>query len=127
MKKVNIIKAIAQIASKLKIIDFYNEVTFNSGEGLSTGQFIKIGNWVSVVYQGQVKTHSQGANLFNFPIAYAPKMNTEVMFVPFVKNTNAYGSVELRVEGERVYCRVNQISSTSANGRIYFCCSYYSE
>ena len=99
--------------------DFKSSITFESDEE-AYGYFRKIGNMISITYQGSVKTHDANKTLFTLPSGYRPT-GTSSVFVPFIKNANAYGIVEINTSG---VCKVNQISSTSASGRIYFVVTY---
>lgn len=76
------------------------------------------GDIVSIVYQGESKTHSGGTKLFDLPAGYAPASN---LFIPFSKNVGAYGQVQVNSSGS---VTVNAISDTSLSGRIYFECTY---
>lgn len=109
-----------KILDKLFVEDFYSKITVAPGESIPHKQFIKQGNLITIVYQGEAKTHSSNAWLFTLPEAYRPKEQT---FSPFTKNGIAYG--EIVIDPSDGGCKVNQISSTSASGRIYFSLSYY--
>ena len=99
--------------------DISNLITFENDEQ-AYGQFKKIGNMVMITYQGSAKTHTANKTLFTLPSGYRPSGSSSV-FVPFVKNNNAYGIIEINTSG---VCKVNQISSTTASGRIYFVVTY---
>lgn len=73
---------------------------------------------VFISYQGESTTHAASTDLFIIPAGYRPY---STVFIPFVKNAAAYGNVFIYADGT---ARINQISSTSATGRIYFSCSY---
>lgn len=96
--------------------DFSNKVTFN--ETPVNISFLKNGNVVEITYQGEAKTHSANTLLFTLPEKYRP---TIPKYFPFVKNADAYGVIILASDGN---CVVNQINSTTANGRIYFTVTY---
>lgn len=97
--------------------DFTSSVTFS--ETVPSNTFMKkTGNLVTIMYQGESKAHSANANLFTLPSGYRP---ASPVFAPFVKNGNAYGIIQISTAGA---CTVNQISSTSATGRIYFCITF---
>ena len=48
--------------------DFIDKVTFNEAAIQSHCQFIKKGNMVFIVYQGEVKTHNEGTKLCTIPV-----------------------------------------------------------
>lgn len=100
--------------------DFSDKVTFE--ETYSNIHFYKKNGIVCIVYQGEAKTHSANAKLFTIPEGYRPPAK---LYFPFVKNNNAYGVIYAKDETGEFF--VNQISSTSANGRVYFTVSYNCE
>lgn len=93
---------------------FKDKVTFTSGESPANSYFVAYGKMVFIFYQGTIKSHNVDDVLFTIPREYAP--NGQV-FAAFVKNSNVYGNVGISGNGN---CVVNQISSTTIVGRIYF-------
>ena len=106
--------ALDEINDKTIPENFQNLVTFESGEEVANGQFSKIGNIIIVRYQGQSKTHSANTLLFTIPSGYRPSAQVNI---PFVKNTVAYGIMQIAANGQ---CKITQISSTTDTGRVYF-------
>lgn len=92
--------------------DFTSQITFNESVTTNT-KFYKKGNVVYVAFQGQGKTHSANTVIATIPEGYRPSYQVHV---PFVKNNTAYGTLQLLPAGT---FQVGQISSTTANGRIY--------
>ena len=70
-------------------------------------------------YQGATGTHAVNDILFTLPEGYRP-LNS--FSVPFVLNNTAYGVVN--VSGGTGVGKIDFISSTSADGRIYFNIAY---
>ena len=96
--------------------DFSNKVTFN--ETPANISFLKNGNVIEITYQGEAKTHKSNDILFILPTECRP---TKDRYFPFVKNADAYGVAIVARDGN---CCINQINSTTANGRIYFTVTY---
>lgn len=93
---------------------FKNRVVFSSGESPANSYFVVYGKMVFIFYQGTIKSHNVDDKLFTIPKEYAPSGQ---VFAAFVKNSNVYGNVGISNNGA---CVVNQISSTTIAGRIYF-------
>ncbi len=93
---------------------FKNSVVFTSGESAANAYFAVCGKMVFIFYQGSIKSHNVDDILFTIPKEYAPK---NPVFAAFVKNSNVFGNVGINNNG---ICSVNQISSTTIVGRIYF-------
>lgn len=100
--------------------DFKSSVTFSESAVTGNCKFLKIGTMVFIIYQGETKTHNQGDLLFTVPAGYEPLIGN--VPVTFIKNANAYGTVQLYKANRQ--CQVGAISSTSASGRIYFSMFY---
>ena len=111
--------AFTELNSNINGEDFTSKVTASDGETWANVKFVKIGKACFVSYQGASKAHSANDPLCVLPSGYRPAIQT---FAPFVKNANAYGFVAIVPQGS-IY--VNQISSTSASGRIYFNAVYF--
>lgn len=107
---------IKTVQDSVSPVSFKSKVVFASNETVAHSYFIVCGNMVFIFYQGAIKTHVKGDILFTVPKKYAPKLNNQII-APFVKNSDAYGNVSIEDDG---ICKVGQISSTTANGRIYF-------
>lgn len=105
-------------ADMLEVEDFYSQVTFSETPANCT--FRKVGNVVTINYQGENKAHAQGDTIFTLPGGYYPKTQSSgannFYFFPFVVNNSAYGELLLRASNGQV--SINQISS-NATGRIY--------
>lgn len=100
--------------------DFRNEVTFESGEeGTYNSIFMRTGNRVDINYQGTAKAHSSNDLLFTLPSSLFPPHQVHVSMV---KNAGAYGTVVIGTDGK---ARVNFISNTNTQTRIYFQATYY--
>lgn len=93
---------------------FKDRVVFVSGESAVNSYFAVYGKMVFMFYQGSIKSHNVDDVLFTIPKEYAPNGS---VFAAFVKNSNVFGNVSIQEDG---VCQVNQISSTTINGRIYF-------
>lgn len=76
-------------------------------------------NWVYITYQGEATTHSAGDTIMTIPSAYRPDGN---VFIPFASNATAYGNIILNASTGQV--NVNQISSATQSGRLYFTLVY---
>lgn len=98
--------------------NFISRVNFVSGEESASGLFRKIGNQVIIMYQGQNKVHNGETLLFTLPEGYRPPT---LIVVPFTKWSQAYGQIILYDNGQ---CKIGNISSTSATGRIAFNMTY---
>ena len=94
------------------IEEFTSKVTFNESVANNT-HFYRQGNVCHICFQGEGKTHSANATLCTIPNGYRP---SKAVYAPFIKNNNAYGSINISTGGVMA---VNMISSTSASGRIY--------
>lgn len=100
--------------------DFRNEVTFESGEeGTYNSIFMLTGSRVDINYQGTAKAHSSNDLLFTLPSSLFPPHQVHVSMV---KNAGAYGTVVIGTDGK---ARVNFISNTNTQTRIYFQATYY--
>lgn len=100
--------------------DFRNEVTFESGEeGTSNCIFMCTGSRVDINYQGSPKAHSSNDVLFTLPSSLFPPHQVHVCMA---KNASAYGTVVIGTDGK---ARVNFISNTTTQTRIYFQATYY--
>lgn len=100
--------------------DFRNEVTFESGEeGTSNCIFMCTGSRVDINYQGSQKAHSSNDVLFTLPSSLFPPHQVHVCMV---KNASAYGTVVIGTDGK---AKVNFISNTTTQTRIYFQATYY--
>ena len=93
---------------------FKNRVVFASNESAANAYFVVYGKMVFIFYQGSIKSHNVDDVLFTIPNEYAPNGS---VFAAFVKNSNVFGNVGIMNNG---VCQVNQISSTTTAGRIYF-------
>lgn len=110
------IKNLQDAWNSLSPISFKDSVQFS--EGYVNVHFVVHSGMVFISYQGEGKTHAAGTLLFTIPAAYRPKSQ---VLCPFVKNASAYGIIAITTDGK---CSVNQISSTTASGRIYFQMNY---
>ena len=111
--------ALASLNSNMNGEDFTSQVTASDGETWANVKFVKVGKACFVSYQGAAKAHAANAVLCVLPTGYRPAVAT---YAPFVKNANAYGVVAIMPNGN-IY--INQLSSTSASGRIYFNAVYF--
>ena len=111
---------VKEILDKFKLINFIDEVTYNENGVKEHCMFVKQGNMIYISYQGEAKTHKKGDLIFTVPTKYAP--TSAQTFTPFVCNTLAYGCIYIDQNGR---VSVDQISSTSASGRLYFELHYY--
>lgn len=98
--------------------DFTSSVTFVGTVGGGT-HFYKEGNIVYLNYQGATGTHASDDQLFTLPSGYRPIAS---LSTPFIINNSAYGVVNINA-GTGIG-KVDFISSTTANGRIYFSIAY---
>ena len=96
-----------------------SSISFGETVGANT-HFYKKGNQITVFFQGETKTHSIDDTLATIPSQYRPRTTC---FIPFIKNGNAYGI--LNINSENGLMRISQLSSTSANGRIYCTFTYF--
>lgn len=93
--------------------------TWESGQNGANWHCVVSAGICSLSYQGQGVAHTANTLLFTLPDGSKP---TSTVYAPFVKMTgNAVGVIEINTDGT---VKVNQISSTSATGRIYFNCSF---
>lgn len=98
--------------------EFTSSVTFVGTVGNSTHFYIR-DNVVYMSYQGATGTHNADDTLFTLPSGYRPLGN---LISPFTLNNTAYGDVA--INSSTGLCKINFISSTTADGRIYFNISY---
>lgn len=98
--------------------EFNSSVTFVGTIGSDT-HFYKKDNNVYLNYQGASGTHAADDILFTLPSGYRPKASIDT---PFVLNNSAYGVVN--INASTGVCKINFISNSSANGRIYFTIAY---
>ena len=97
------------------VVDITSKCTsFEGGSAPGNTKVYYNNSSLIIHYQGYSTTHSASSALFTLPEGFRPSYNT---YIPFVKNDNAYGVVQITTAGA---VTVNQISSTSASGRIYF-------
>ena len=108
------------IMAELDVEDITSEITFKETVVSDTTQFIRQGNLVHVMYQGESKAHSSTTSLATIPAKYRPKHANAV--IPFVKNGNTYGVLQLQTGGDFM---VSWISSTTNVGRIYANFTYW--
>lgn len=99
-------------------VNFTLSVNFVGTVGGGT-KFYKKNDVVYLNYQGATGTHSTNDTLFTLPAEYRPIGNLNC---PFILNNTAYGSISINVTTG--VCSINFISSTTANGRIYFNLAY---
>lgn len=116
--KTDLVSAINEVDADTTVVDITSQITFN--ETVANTYFFKVGNVIHVQYQGAATTHSVGTTLATIPVAYRPNSNYQVL-APFVKNNNAYGTLQINSGS----LQVGQISSTTVSGRIYANFSYY--
>lgn len=98
--------------------EFNSSVSWVGTIGSDT-HFYKKDNNVYLNYQGASGTHDANDTLFTLPSGYRPKASIDA---PFVLNNSAYGVVN--INASTGVCKINFISSNSANGRIYFNVAY---
>lgn len=99
-------------------VNFTSSVNFVGTIGGGT-KFYKKNEVVYLNYQGATGTHSANDTLFTLPAEYRPIGGLNC---PFILNDTAYGSVS--INATTGVCSINFISSTTANGRIYFNLAY---
>ena len=93
--------------------DFTSSATFNATPGSDT-HFYKEGNIVYLYFQSASGTHATDEQLFTLPSGYRPLASLDGTFI---LNNSAYGVININA-GTGV-CKINFISSTTANGRVY--------
>ena len=99
-------------------VNFTSQVSLVGTVGNST-QFYKKDNVVYINYQGATGTHAANDTLFTLPAGYRPLNN---LSAPFTLNGAAYGSVS--IGASTGICKINFISNSSMDGRIYFNLAY---
>ena len=109
---------LANILNEIMPFDYIRDVTsqFTVGSGETPANFKawKMGDMVFLSYQGASKTHS--ANALILTASSDVRYGGEMLF-PFTKNASTYGTMRQNADGT---IEVNQISSTTNTGRIYF-------
>jgi len=101
------------------VVDITSKCTsFEGGSAPANTKVYYNNTSVVIYYQGVSGTHEMGDALFTLPEGFRPSNN---IYVPFTKNGVAYGTVQIGTNGA---VAVNQISSTTASGRIYFHCVF---
>lgn len=109
-----------------QVEDFSSKITYESGESAVGYSFKKQGDLVVIMYQGQAKTHSNGAILFTLPSGYRPTNNEYYgTFIKLAGGTNNVATGNIQIVNSNGQVKVNGISSTSLSGRIYFQMSYF--
>ena len=100
------------------ITDITSDVTWTESiTGTNTKVYVK-NNVVYLNYQGPSKTHASGDVLFTLPSGYRPK---NLLYTPFVVNGLAFGNFEIATNGQ---AKINQVSDSTATGRIYATVSF---
>lgn len=117
-KKLQLSSSFIRLIEQQLFEEFTSKVTFNETVAGNT-HFYKMGKLIVVSYQGESTTHSANTVLATIPSGYRPR---DTLLPPFIKNTNAYGELIVGSGGE---IKVNQISSTTASGRIYANFAYF--
>ena len=107
-------KLLTNILVALSFKEVTSSFTTPSGQTPSSFHVWKIGPMLFVQYQGPSGAHNTNTTLFTVPSAY--RYGAEYLF-PFIQNSNTYGIIRIAEDG---VTKVNQISSTSNSGRIYF-------
>lgn len=100
------------------ITDFTSQITFDGSIGGDT-HFYKKDKVIYLNYQGTTGTHATDDVLFTLPSEYRP---TASLSVPFILNNSAFGVVNINYSTG--ICKINFLSNSSANGRIYFNVAY---
>lgn len=111
-----LVGAINEVNNKSNSSNITSQVTWN--EDYSNARVTAKDGFVHITYQGESTTHSASTVLAVLPQNYRP---LSTIFIPFVKNAVAYGNVFIYTNGN---VTINQISSTTATGRIYFSTSF---
>ena len=114
--KTSVVNAINELEGEAQFEDITSQITFN--ETVANTKFYKVGKVIYVQYQGDSKAHSVSSILATIPAQYSPSYP---VWTPFVKNSNAYGTLTIG----NSQLAVGAISSTSAQGRIYANFSYF--
>ena len=95
-----------------------SQITFNETiTGTNTHFYVKNGV-LYIFYQGENKSHSAGDTVFTIPSTYRPSVT---LYIPYTINAVGYGTLEYNYANGVV--KVNNLSSTSVSGRIYFTCA----
>lgn len=94
-----------------------SQVTFTENISGTNTRFYYKNGILYIFYQGESKAHAQGDNLFTLPSGYRP---TNQLYIPFIINNTAFGNLSFGTSGN---VSINQISSGSTTGRIYFSCA----
>ena len=115
----NLVAAINEVNGNCDFEDFTSKVTF-SETSRGVCYFIRVGKIVYVYYCGRSTTHTSSTVLATIPAGYRPSYQASA---PFIKGNNAYGFLTFNDNGSKM--TVNQISSTSATGRIYANFTYF--
>ena len=94
--------------------DIKSLVTFNENiSGTNTNILVKCGV-LYIYYQGEAKSHSVNDLLFTLPSGYRPG---SLRYCTYNINDSAFGEVGIDTDGK---CYINHISTSGANGRVYF-------
>ena len=94
--------------------DIKSLVTFNENiSGTNTNILVKCGV-LYIYYQGEAKAHSVNDLLFTLPSGYRP---SSLRYCTYNINDSAFGEVGIDTDGK---CYINHISTSGANGRVYF-------
>ena len=96
------------------ITDIKSLVTFNENiSGTNTNIVVKCGV-LYIYYQGEAKAHNANDLLFTLPSGYRP---SSLRYCTYNINDSAFGEVGIDTDGK---CYINHISTSGANGRVYF-------
>lgn len=108
------------VNSNATVEDFSSQVTIVGTPAHYS--FKKMGNLVIISYQGPAQTNAAGTKLFTLPSGYRKNESGSVFFSTFTQNANTYGVLFQEQNGD---VKVNQTSSGTNSGRVYFATSYF--
>jgi hypothetical protein len=92
--------------------------TYNESPYLSNCSCVVSAGICHLSYRGEAKAHAVNDVIMNLPVDARPTFN---VWVPFLKNTDAQGTVRIGTDGN---VTIMSISSTTNTSRIYFNCSF---
>lgn len=107
-----IVGAINEVLSKFTATNVTSQITWT--EDYANVRAIKKGGVLYLTYQGEGKTHANGDLIFTLPSGLRPFSNT---FIPFTVNALAFGN--LTITASNGQGKINQVSDSTASGRIY--------